>query len=586
MYHAIFVIFFYFSLLPVIAGVVLPQPDLGVAQEVVRDRYEYICPDGLPGLVTQTQYARLDPFQPDIYITDCSPTRNTTNTTSINKNTEVPIHKRQEQICPADCSNSCSSGAITPSSSDCNALVTYLNNRNSQWTVASDGIHTETSGTCTFQVVNMVDSPFIYCDTALANRGNSVVSQCPTGGQCQGSRFYAKVLGNAASSGGTSAAQTSASPAASQGTSSNGSNTGNSGSNSGSSDSNSGSNNGSSGNGSSSNNGNGLTTANAGNAATTITVANGSTQVISNSAPGSVLGAGGTMTAGNVVHSVVPTTLSNGQVMSVTGGVIIPTGDAQSATTGSRSSSGSSNIPAIVGGILGALAVIALIVAFLFWRRKRRRQQEKLNSDEHLPCEDHRPETIFSDINSAPTDIAQAPMAEVPIVHGWATSTKARMIEEDSQRHGRGPNVPSSVTSSNPRSGSSATESSILPYRSRSGRRGHHHSRTGSNRTDPHDPHRHRHREGSVTATSDTYSSITGSSQLSQAATLARAAGPSLSAVDIDRLAANIVSRMQGRNPGAHSSAVMEEDEDEDEPPPPWSAPEHDQNDHQHAPQP
>lgn len=80
---------------------------------------------------------------------------------------------------------------------------------------------------------------------------------------------------------------------------------------------------------------------------------------------------------------------------------------------------------------------------------------------------------------------------------------------------------------------------------------------------------------------SDALSTISGSSQLSQVATFARNAAPNLSAIDIDRLAENIVARMHGRDPVILPGAVMEANENE--PPPPWSAPVHDQRD-PHAP--
>jgi hypothetical protein len=170
-------------------------------------------------------------------------------------------------------------------------------------------------------------------------------------------------------------------------------------------------------------------------------------------------------------------------------------------------------------------------------------------------------------------------MTEVAAAPAWATSTKARRIAEESLGHRRHNGSSTSLTaSSGPRSGPSTTDSSVLPYRSQSGRGRHYHSRTESGRTDPQQPQPHHRPQGSAT-TSDSLSSVTGSPQLSQAATFARNAAPNLSAIDIDRLAENIVARMHGRDPvillGA--GAVMEADENE--PPPPWSAPVHDQRD-------
>jgi hypothetical protein len=89
------------------------------------------CPDGSIGRVTQIQEERAEPFQPAIYITDCSPSwRNVTSHHESPPSGEYNgrIMKRQEQICPADCSNSCS-GGTKPSSSDCANLVNYLNSR-------------------------------------------------------------------------------------------------------------------------------------------------------------------------------------------------------------------------------------------------------------------------------------------------------------------------------------------------------------------------------------------------------------------------------------------------------------------------
>jgi hypothetical protein len=83
---------------------------------------------------------------------------------------------------------------------------------------------------------------------------------------------------------------------------------------------------------------------------------------------------------------------------------------------------------------------------------------------------------------------------------------------------------------------------------------------------------RHRDRD---TYASDSHSTLTGSSHSMSARGFARAAAPSLSATDIDRLAESIVARMQGRDPVLRERIVEEAGSEltQDEPPPPWSAP-------------
>ncbi|KAG8850780.1 hypothetical protein FRC20_001927 [Serendipita sp. 405] len=84
-------------------------------------------------------------------------------------------------------------------------------------------------------------------------------------------------------------------------------------------------------------------------------------------------------------------------------------------------------------------------------------------------------------------------------------------------------------------------------------------------------------------AASYTANSLSRSGSMS-ARSLAQAAAPSLSEGDIDRLAASIVARMQGRDPAEYEmrvygpertneSVVSEDEQEQEEPPPPWSAP-------------
>ena len=95
-------------------------------QRFCADQYEDTfshCPDGLgPGRVTQIQEESLS--RPGIFVTDCSPSRNGT-LDSLNPWDQKKLEKRQEQICPADCSNSCSSGTGL-SSADCNTLANSI----------------------------------------------------------------------------------------------------------------------------------------------------------------------------------------------------------------------------------------------------------------------------------------------------------------------------------------------------------------------------------------------------------------------------------------------------------------------------
>jgi hypothetical protein len=155
----------------------------------------------------------------------------------------------------------------------------------------------------------------------------------------------------------------------------------------------------------------------------------------------------------------------------------------------------------------------------------------------------------------------------------WATSNKARMYAD-----GAVPNTSDTDLSSiEP----SAYDSVPAPaYRSQisSSRRERERGRREGSREHPTAPQQpdnapnHRGRDGYAF---DSYSTLARSSNSMSAHAFAQAAAPGLSARDIDRLAENIVARMQGRDPALRERIVEEGESEltEDEPPPPWSAP-------------
>ena len=166
----------------------------------------------------------------------------------------------------------------------------------------------------------------------------------------------------------------------------------------------------------------------------------------------------------------------------------------------------------------------------------------------------------------------------------WPTSNKARMYGE-----GPAPNrsdtdlssIELSVYESTPAPAYQSQSSHSRRERERDRRRhriGGGSSSRGNSREHPDFPQQTAnilsHRDRDADAASDSYSTLTGSSNAMSARAFAQAAAPSLSARDIDRLAESIVARMQGRDPALRERIVEEGGSEltEDEPPPPWSA--------------
>ncbi|KAG8812536.1 hypothetical protein FRC19_003072 [Serendipita sp. 401] len=139
-----------------------------------------LCPDGQPGITTQIQPERSDLLQPAIYSTDCShlllnatessnPLPGPELSTSAPSLGEKPNggnhrhQRRQEQICPADCSNECFSTGNKPNTNDCSNLVSSVSSQGSEFTVQGFAIVTLALNTCMFSLINDNASQFIYC---------------------------------------------------------------------------------------------------------------------------------------------------------------------------------------------------------------------------------------------------------------------------------------------------------------------------------------------------------------------------------------------------------------------------------------
>lgn len=577
------------------------------------------CPDGSRGRVTQIQEERADPFQPAIYITDCSPSwRNATasHETPPSGQSNSRIMKRQEQICPADCSNSCS-GGTKPSTSDCANLVTYLNNRASTFTVQGFQTVTTSSGTCLFSLGNDVSSSYIYCDTAWASRSNGVINSClgsSSGGKCQGSRFYAQVSYNE----GYTPPQQQTTPASTPTpTSDSGSgNNGNSGNNNGSGSSsanNGGNNGGNSSNGSG--NGNGNSGTNTGGANTATTDRGGS----NSGSTGASQSNGQTITSG---QTTAMTTLAGGVVIPIATGVINGPGNSDqdsSAQVGDGPNRKTTNTAAIVGSLLGFLALIGLIIGVLLLRRRKRRllreqqlayphqmEEFKESTSQHDFDIAHSREDVTEDSqndppgNSYPTREAQA--TRIPagrVLDTSLTGLPAKTRQHSPQNRHRptasdleSSSEPSRDTISHTRNTSINSDSRVPPYTNGGPSEG---ERDRLGALGAAGRHQRRGTRGSSRGDRDSYSVMTRTSDRSYSngrqsretnnintssdgvspRALAQAAAPQLSDGDIERLAESIVSRMQGRDPAIYERALYASEGGsilEEEPPPPWTA--------------
>ncbi|KAG8852560.1 hypothetical protein FRB91_006367 [Serendipita sp. 411] len=143
------------------------------------------CPSGTTRVVNYIQRYKQNPFQPDIYTTDCLPSfasSQSNNHTSLDQNPVVPqLTRRQDQsACSTTCGNNpiCYDGGTAPSVSDCNELVSYLRNRASTQRVGMYQTVTAVFNTCQFDFVNNIAGPVTWCDTTWASQAAALFSSC------------------------------------------------------------------------------------------------------------------------------------------------------------------------------------------------------------------------------------------------------------------------------------------------------------------------------------------------------------------------------------------------------------------------
>ncbi|KAG8829734.1 hypothetical protein FRC18_009065 [Serendipita sp. 400] len=317
----------------------------GVYGLVVSSSIEdFQCPSGTIKVVNYVQRYRQDPYQPEIYTTDCVPAFGSSlskNHASPSRNV-VPLQLVRRQSSCADRPMCYGIGATAPSLSDCSDLVTFLTNRASTQTLIWMQAVTVTSGTCQFTLTTSATS-MEFSDITWASQSAALTQACIPSkpwAMCIWGGFTLQVTTPIQLS------QTTTTTANAATTSTGIVGTSN--------------------DGGTSTNGN--TAATTSSSSTALTTANSTSSSSS-----------GTATSSNVIpiFSIgIPQTSSSSQDSSQAVGQI-STGN-EDSTGGNRTS----NIPAAIGGVLGAIALVLFIAAGIWiWRRNRRRAHETLASE-------------------------------------------------------------------------------------------------------------------------------------------------------------------------------------------------------------
>ncbi|KAG8809133.1 hypothetical protein FRC17_003602, partial [Serendipita sp. 399] len=153
------------------------------------------CGNGVEGQTIRLQQGSSEPFQPDIYITDCSglkslpPSHNSLGPIEDDKGTgwsqASRFGKRQINKCGDSCGTFCGFGD-GPSDNDCAALSNWLEQRGSQFTVGGFQKVSVTRGTCIYTFTNTNILSVQWCDATWAAQGRAVANGCSAGGSCLG----------------------------------------------------------------------------------------------------------------------------------------------------------------------------------------------------------------------------------------------------------------------------------------------------------------------------------------------------------------------------------------------------------------
>lgn len=169
---------------------------------------DYSCGQGVQGRVTHLQRGSVEPFQPDIFVTDCSGLKasapslpgTSPNDLSSQSNAHFPenrLGKRQFiSKCGSTCATVCSLASNGPSYNDCSTLSNYLFGRGSQFSVGALQKVSVTAGSCMYTFLNMNLFSVSWCDETWAAQGGSVSGSCSAGGSCLGLLFTVGVESN------------------------------------------------------------------------------------------------------------------------------------------------------------------------------------------------------------------------------------------------------------------------------------------------------------------------------------------------------------------------------------------------------
>ncbi|KAG8840534.1 hypothetical protein FRB91_005960, partial [Serendipita sp. 411] len=138
------------------------------------------CGNGIQGQTVHIQHGVAEPFQPDIYVTDCSglkplsPSHDFAESAQDSDNVISSqlsrFGKRQISKCDSSCATLCGFGT-GPSDNDCAGLSNWLENRGSQFTVGAFQKVSFAFGTCIYTFTNTNFLPVQWCDSTWAAQG-------------------------------------------------------------------------------------------------------------------------------------------------------------------------------------------------------------------------------------------------------------------------------------------------------------------------------------------------------------------------------------------------------------------------------
>lgn len=492
---------------------------------------EIRCSDGSIGIVEHIQEHSMEPFQPAIYKVDCSSKRSQNSTTSDSKTAKKNgdavfsgLEKRQStNVCSSSCSNSCYGGTGIPLKSDCDKVANNLASRGQTHTVNSLEKLVASSGTCLFRFTNQGYGSVTWCDSQWATQSRTMESQClpqTPGAYCQGTNFLLDVCLNPdAPTTTSSTAQVYQTPTQATTSSSN-------------------------------------NRAAEGTTTTSSTPASQSTSSGTSTGSASSVSGSQSSTASQTLSGVAYIPSISADFAGESSAAIAQSFD----TTAGATTKQGPNAGAIAGGVIGALALLALLIfALLFWRKRSKIQGQHVeaigaNEQNHAAPEmGYSGQTVAAD-TSTESETAPAPGRVLPPGPWYAKATRQ---QQQQQQHR--PFVlqgGESAASSAQQLLSQTDDSSAVPDT----------PLTSTSIVPP---------STQMMAAQQTAPMYELGRRSISARTLAQQVAPDLSERDIRRLADTIVARMQAGAPvvpqdepssGTVSSSVIAD------PPPPWRA--------------